>query len=205
MGKITEITKQKNKSRLNVFIDGDFACGLNELTVLKYSLKVGDEIEQNELEEIQMKSEEQSAMDNAMKYATTYVKSEAQMRAYLFQKGYMSSLVDKILTKLKYYGYINDEKLAYSYVSFNKEKKGVNKIKLDLLKMEIDREIIDNALEEIDDIDQQTACEKYAQKYMKTHKNAQKQKLMAHLYSKGFSMSDIYKTVDNFEFEGGEI
>ena len=205
MGRITEITKQKNKSRVNVFIDGSFACGLNELTLLRYSLKVGDEIDSEELEKIQVKSEEQSAIDNAMKYATTYLKSEMQMRAHLTQKGYVGVLIDKIMDKLKYYGYINDEKLAISYVSFNKEKKGVNKIILELIKMGIDKEIIDCAIDEITNEDQESACEKCANKYLKTHKNAQKQKVMAHLYSKGFSMSDIYKTVDNLEFEGGEI
>lgn len=205
MGKITDITKQKNKSRVNVFVDGSFACGLNELTLLKYSLKIGDEISSEELEEIQIRSEEQSATDNAMKYATTYIRSENQMRAYLIQKGYVDTLVEKIISKLKYYGYINDEKLAISYVLSNKDKKSAGKIKFDLIKMEIDKQIIDLALEEIDGEDQLFACEKSAQKYLRTHKNAQKQKLMAHLYSKGFSMSDIYSVVDDIEREGGEL
>lgn len=203
MGRITDITKQKNKSRVNVFVDGSFACGLNELTLLKYALKIGDEIDSEQLEKIQIKSEEQSATDGAMKYATTYVRSENQMRAYLLQKGYVDALVEKIMDKLKYYGYINDEKLALSYAGANKDKKSVNKIKYDLIKMEIDKQIIDLALEEIDSEDQHSACEKCAQKYVRAHKNAQKQKVMAHLYSKGFSMSDIYSVVDDIEFIGG--
>ena len=45
MGTITDLSHQKkNKDRVNVYIDGSFACGLDALTVVKNRLTVGTEI-----------------------------------------------------------------------------------------------------------------------------------------------------------------
>ena len=42
---ITSITKQKKGERVNIFLDGEFYCGLDGLTMLKFGLKEGMEIE----------------------------------------------------------------------------------------------------------------------------------------------------------------
>ena len=45
MGKITDIKPQaRNKSRVSVYIDGRFCCGLEKITAALHRLKIGDEI-----------------------------------------------------------------------------------------------------------------------------------------------------------------
>ena len=58
MGKITDIKSQaRNKSRVSVYIDGRFCCGLEKLTAALHRLKIGDEIEPEELEKAVSESE----------------------------------------------------------------------------------------------------------------------------------------------------
>ena len=199
MAKITDITKQKRGNRVNLFLDGSFFCGLDELTVAKARLKIGDEISAEQIEEIQTASEEQTASDKAMAYASKYRKSVKQIKRYLLDKGYLASLVEKIVAKLEYYGYVDDKKLALDYVRYNASSRGKNKIKADLIRMEIDKEIIDDVMDEIDS--QQDACALAAEKYLRSHKNADGRKLYAHLQAKGFTYSDIRKVVSDVDWE----
>lgn len=68
MGTITEISHQKkNKARVNVYIDGSFACGLEALTVVKNRLEAGMEIDEAELAAIQSESEGGRAFERAVK------------------------------------------------------------------------------------------------------------------------------------------
>ena len=42
---ITKIETQKNKSRVNIFVDDSFFCGLNKETAILFGLKENKEIE----------------------------------------------------------------------------------------------------------------------------------------------------------------
>lgn len=196
---ITSITKQKKGERVNIFLDGEFYCGLDGLIMLKYGLKEGKEIDEEEIESIHLQSERQSATDKAFAYAIKYFKPEKKVREHLKEKGYLPSLIDEIISKLKDYGYVDDEKYATTYVSINAERKGVNRIKVDLLNAGISPSIVSMALEELDD--QYKACLKYAQKYANNHNPLDKNKLMRHLYSKGFSFEDIKRACNNLQEE----
>ena len=202
MAIITSIIKQKKGERVSVFIDGEFYCGLDCLTLLKYSLKEGMDIDPEILSSIQVESERQSATDKAFAYATRYFKPERKVREYLKEKGYLRELIDEIIAKLKDYGYVDDEKYAATYVSVNAERKGVNKIKMDLLSAGIPQDIVALAIEELDG--QYGACLKYAKRYALNHQPLDKNKLMRHLYSKGFSFEDIKRACNNLDEEEDE-
>lgn len=200
---ITSITKQKKGERVNVFLDGEFYCGLDGLTMLKFGLKEGMEIEESEIDKIHLQSERQSATDKAFAYATKYFKPEKKVREHLKDKGYIPALIDEIISKLKDYGYVDDEKYATTYVSINAERKGINRIKVDLLNAGISPSIVSMALEELDD--QYSACLKYAKRYANSHNPLDKNKLMRHLYSKGFSFEDIKRACNNLDKEDDEL
>jgi regulatory protein len=201
MGKITEIKTQKNKNRVSVFIDGEFVCGIQTLTAVKYGVKEGAEFSVSRLTQIAEESDKQVASDKAMDYIQRRARSKKQMQKYLLGKDYSPALVDMIIKKLEYYGYIDDRKLALSYVGLKKDSRGVNRIRADLMRMEIDKEIIDDALSSASS--QYEACLKYAQKFMKSKKNPTKPKLYAHLVGKGFAYDDIARAVSTFDFKGG--
>lgn len=202
MAIITAITKQNKGDRFNIFVDGDFYCGLDALTLLKHSLKEGLSVDVDKLDQIQIQSERQKATDNAFNYATRYFKPERKVRQHLLDKGYVKDLVDEIILKLKDYGYVDDEKYALQYVSINSERKGINRIRAELLNAGISQENVDNALSTLDS--QYDACKKYAIRYANSHQPLDKNKLFRHLYSKGFTFDDIKQAYDNLDIDEDE-
>ena len=51
MKRVTNIQPQKNKKRVNVFLDGEFYMGMELYTIMKYRIKVGNTYNENELKE----------------------------------------------------------------------------------------------------------------------------------------------------------
>ena len=134
MPKITDMQIQKNnKTRANVYVDGEFAFALEMLTVMKLGLKIGQEVSQERLAEAIFDSEKSVAFERAMDYLGRGLKTAKQMRDYLEKKGYEKSVVEYVITKLKEYRYIDDEAYAKLYVERNVSTKGDRRLKQELI------------------------------------------------------------------------
>ena len=134
MPKITDMQIQKkNKTRANVYIDGEFAFALEMLTVMKLGLKIGQEVSQDRLSEAIFDSEKSVAFEKAMDYLGRGMKTAKQMRDYLDKKGYDSRVVEHVVTKLKEYRYIDDDAYAKLYVERNAATKGDRRLKQELI------------------------------------------------------------------------
>ena len=66
MAVITKIEEQKNKKRVNIFVDDAFFCGLNKETAVIFRLKVGLEVDDNKLKEAVFESEVKSAFEKGL-------------------------------------------------------------------------------------------------------------------------------------------
>lgn len=202
MAKITDIKPQtKNKSRANIFVDGEYFCALEKLTVLEHRLKVGDEIDGDKLRAAIADSERTAAFDRAAKYVGLRPRTEKEMREYLTEKGYDEDTVDYVVEKLKSYGYIDDAEFCRVYIDYVSSRYGKRKIEADLKAKGVSREIIDAALEEADD--QSEAVARLSEKYLRTHPPDMR-KLIAYLMSKGFDYETIKKGTANIDLGGDD-
>ena len=191
MGKITEISPQaKDKTRVNVYIDGAFVCGLSLETAVKYRLKAGAEIDEERLKEIEFDSEKQSALEKAVQHISKSMKTEREIALFLSRKGYGDAVVSFILEKLKSYGYADDAADARAYVSAQKGKKGARLIGAALRAKGVREETIADALRDVEQDGE--AARKAAEKYMRGKGREEKeiQKLYRHLISRGFSYEE---------------
>ena len=67
MAVITDIQPQvKDKTRVNVYLDGRFCCGLDFVTLAEYRLKIGQEITEERLAEIQLAAEKEKAFQRRL-------------------------------------------------------------------------------------------------------------------------------------------
>ena len=106
MKTITDLKPQlKNGKRVSVYLNGSYYCGLDLLTIMKYRLKVGSEIEESELIEIQKNSEAQACFDSALNIISKSVKTEKEIVDKLTKKGYLKEIIDEVLVKLRSYGF----------------------------------------------------------------------------------------------------
>ncbi len=189
MNEITAITPQmKDKKRCNVYIDGRFCCGLTLEAAVKYRLKAGEIVSPERLEEIQLESEKNTALDKALTHISASKKTEKQVRDFLKGKGYLPAVCDYVLEKMRGYGFIDDKEYAQDYVGFAASKKGGRLIKMELKAKGLAEEDIDEALASIDTDEQEGAAVRILEKYMrgKTPDRETLAKAYRHLLSKGF-------------------
>ena len=127
------------------------------------------------------------------------VKTEKQVRDKLISKGYLGEIVDKVIEKLKEYGYVDDGDFSSRYVSTYKGVKGRLLIKNELRKKGVSDTHVQEALSSIDS--QEEAAKKLAEKYLK-NKEITKQNLLKcykYLLSKGFDYDDSKSAISSFE------
>lgn len=201
MDKITKIEQQKrNPKRCNIYINDIFAFGLDAEIIYTHSLRVGLEITPDFINEILKREDQIKANNYATNLISKYTKTEKELRNKMKEKGYEEDIINETVRLLVKYGYINDENYAKVYISdkHNFSKEGKNKIKLNLIRKGIDKDIIEKYLEEnIDnDLEYKNALEIAIKKHNSIKNldlNTKKRRLISLLQRKGFSFEIISK------------
>lgn len=193
MPTITDIEIQKkNKDRVSVFLDGEFFCGLDTFTMQKHFLSIGKQVSKEKLLEAVFESEVESAFEKSMRQIESRLKSEKEIRDYLDGKTYKEEVIEATVDRLKRYNYINDGEFCRQYINSYLNRWGRKKIEYMLKSLVLDKEVFNNALEEVPC--QVEVCYKLAIKHIgsKDFDYTQKQKTFSHLMQKGF-ISDVIK------------
>lgn len=145
---ITELSVQKNNAkRCNLYLDGEFFCGIELITVMQNRLKVGDKILEERLRDILEQSEREQAMNKAVAYVSKGMHTAKQVEKYLKDKKYPDFIVKQVLQRLIDVGYIDDGSFAKSYVNGRKNVKGARLLKAELKLKGVAESVIDEALE----------------------------------------------------------
>ena len=151
---ITEIRKQIGKKDFySIFVDGQFVCSLDEFSIYKHKMTEGSLIDKQLLEDIQSESMTDVAFSSSVDLLSKMMKTEKQLREYLYKKGYLKKVVDTVVEKLKEYRYLNDEYFAECFVKQKINSCGKFKIKNELKLKGIDEEIINKLLDEMENQD----------------------------------------------------
>lgn len=100
-------------------------------------------------------------MINSRNYALKLIeirdRTEKELRTKMCEKGYDEETIENEIAFLKEYGYINDNRYAGHFIgdAINLKKWGKGRIRTELLRKGIDREMLENLLEdaffEVDD------------------------------------------------------
>lgn len=204
--RITKIEQQKkNIKRYNVYIDGEYRCSV-ENDIL-HELGLSEEMELNELEFnktmeiIQYKG----ALRAALYILARAPKTELEIEKRLIDKQHAPRAIKQAIIYLKEIGYINDESYAESYIRSIKDVTGISRrsIYQKLANKGIDKEIIQQKLDE-SDIDDYASAIKAAKKKVLTLKGnsrEKKSKLLNFLYRKGFGIDVCKRTAEALDLE----
>lgn len=138
---ITAIEAQKrNKDKVNLYLDGEFACSLTAESVVRARLKIGQELSEEKLREILATSETELAFKKALDYISRAMKTEKQVKDYLCLKGFDALAAERAVEKLKEYKYADDLQFAALYVEMNGRQKGARRIKAELMQRGLTRQ-----------------------------------------------------------------
>lgn len=203
--KITKIEPQKrNKDRFSLFIDDEFYMGIDQDVIIKHYLTKGMEVDEKFLNEI-IKTEEQNKSNNtALNYISFKPRSEKEVRTKLKDKEFDEDIIDNTIAFLYKYNYLNDYDYGKSLINDKKnfKKAGKNLLKQELYKKGIDKDTIEELIEESYDYDEEYEMA-YAVAIKKYNliKNEDKNSIYRKLYSllgrKGYAFDIINKVVKN--------
>ena len=196
---ITAIEAQKrNKDKVNLYLDGEFACSLTAESVVRARLKIGQELSEERLREILATSETELAFKKALDYISRAMKTEKQVKDYLCLKGFDALAAERAVEKLKEYKYVDDLQFAALYVEMNGRQKGARRIKAELMQKGIDETKAEQALLMLSEERSSESAAALADKFMRGKANDFKNlvRLSRFLAARGFDYETINQIVD---------
>ncbi len=203
--KITALKLQKrNRQRVNVYLDGEFAFGLSR--ILTAWLQVGQEISDEKIAELQAEDSLEVAYQQALKFLNYRQRSEAEVRKNLESHQVSEANIENILERLRRGGLIDDGQFASSWVENRSEfhPRSKRALSFELRQRGLDQKAIDQALEEVDDEEMAyRAGLKQARKYQALEWPDFREKLTNFLLRRGFHYEVISQVVRRIWEEQG--
>jgi regulatory protein len=202
MPQITEIKPQKSKKRVNIYIDGVFSFGLDLENFIVLGLKVGKELNEEEIAEIVKKAEFSKVFDKIIRFGMMRPRSEKEFRDWLRKYQVHESMHAELFKKLTRLELLDDPKFARWWITqrgtFKPRSK--NALKYELLQKGIHREIISDALLEIK-VDEMSLAKELVLKKKRMWENREpaeaKKKIQMILAGKGFGWNVAKKIIDD--------
>lgn len=207
--KITKIEPQKrNRKRMSVYIDGAFAFGVDMEVAYVCGLKEGLEVDKEWIDAVVQKEELLRAQNYALNLLSFRARSEKEIAERMAQKGYEPFIIDKTIAYLKEQGYINDKAFAEAFIKDKLELNGHgrNRIRWELYKKGVSRELVDELLEKVVTPDEEyekakMLAERKMKLWQKDSKPVQYRKLSGLLARKGYSFDLVSKVARELVYE----
>lgn len=106
--------QSRNKARVNVYLDGQFAFGLAKIEAAR--LRVGQELDEAAMARVRKADEVEQAYERALKLLATRPRSEAEVRRRLREHEVAESVVEEVLVRLRRAGLADDGAFANYWV-----------------------------------------------------------------------------------------
>ena len=142
--KIQAVTKQKYRIEL----DGQPAFVVYKGELSRYGIKEGHEILQPVYEELVGQVLTKRAKLRAMHLLESMDRTRAELEKKLQSSEYPGEAVAEALAYVESFGYLDDKRYARHYVECKKEGRGKARLKMELAQKGVDRNIIEEVLDE---------------------------------------------------------
>jgi regulatory protein len=152
---ITAINAGKNTrfKRSNIFLDGKFAFSLDNEVIAKETLSVGRELSQGEITALAGADIFQRCLNAAFHFLSYRPRSESEIKERLERQGFDIENIERVLSHLKRLELVDDTAFA-KFWQENRDSfrpRSQRMVKLELRRKGISTEVIDEAVEGIDD------------------------------------------------------
>ena len=197
MAKITGLKLQKrNKERVNVYLDGEFAFGLSRIVAAW--LRTGQELSDEKIAELKAQDDVEVALQRALNFLSYRPRSEKEVRQNLKKHKYHEGVIDEIIDRLKRGGLVNDATFADLWVENRSEfrPRGERMLRAELRLKGIPDEIISGVVEDLDETSLAAkAAKKKARRYRDLEWEEFRKKLYGFLARRGFHYGIISDVV----------
>ena len=199
--KITSI-KLKSPQNTNIFLVAvdDTQYVFHSDVIVKYGMSVGKEFDNKLFFDLLEESDYIICLNKSMEYISSKLKTTKQLKDYLYNKGYKTGTINRVVEKLNEYQVLNDSNFANAYIDSNSSRLSKRNLQNKLAEKGIKKDIAQSLLQDINDDE---VCKKMAQKFMKNKEYTKQNldKLIRHLQYKGFDWDSISKVLQDFKVE----
>lgn len=180
--------QKKDPNRVNVYVDGKFAVGLDVNAVISLGLHNGQEISSERMGELLSQSEFGKAFNLALNFLSFRPRSEWEIRTRLKLK--KASNIEEVIQKLQSLGQVDDVAFAKWFVDQRRtyKPKGKRALVSELLQKGVAKKIIDQAL--VGDVSELQQAQALAEKKF-AKKELDPEKVSRFLVSRGFDWETI--------------
>ena len=201
---ITAVKPQKNKKRVNVYLDNKFGFGLDLENFVKLDLKVEQELTDEQVGKIVKEAEFQKVYDKLLRFSTLRPRSEKELKGWLKKYKVHLSLHNDLFNRLKHLDLLNDNKFAQWWVEQRMEfsPRGKRALIAELRQKGINRDLIIQLVNEsVSQGDEEKTARKLLQKkkykWERLQKLEAKKKMSEFLARKGFGWEVIKNAIDD--------
>ncbi len=189
-GVITALkVQQKNKDRVNVFIDGHFAFGLAAIEAVR--LRVNQALSDDEIAALQNRDEAQKAHESALRLLDRRPRSVDEIRRHLQGKKVDAAIIDQVIERLSGVGLLDDREFARYWLENRSDfrPRGQRALRQELRLKGISDDLVAEVLSEGHDEDEAAyrAALIQARKIRSQDALEFRRKLESHLARRGFS------------------
>ena len=197
--------KKLKDNRYQVSIKGSEDIVLFDDTIVKYNLLVNKTLDNKKYEEIINYNNELLGYYKAIKYIGLKMRTKKEITDYLKKNDFPLNTIDLTLKKLVRDGYIDDKKYTKAYIidQLNLTLNGPDKIKLNLKKLGVEEDYIDDELNKINSSIWNDKINKIIEKKLKISKCSKqifKRKLEQYLYNNGYYKNQYIDLLANIDF-----
>ncbi|MCA9912387.1 MAG: RecX family transcriptional regulator, partial [Anaerolineae bacterium] len=189
MPEVTRLERQeKNAERVNIYLDGEFAFGLNEMDAAR--LRIGQELTPEVLAELQHSDAIEKAVERAVNLLSYRPRSTGEIREKLTEKEIPEAAIDAAISKLTRLGYLDDHQFARFWVEdrLRNRPRGRRALQFELRQKGIADSLINEVLDDL--LDESQAAYEAAESRVRRMRGATrqefKQKVGAFLQRRGF-------------------
>jgi regulatory protein len=195
---ITALVEQKkDPNRINVFLDGSFAFGLNRLVAAW--LEVGQTLSERRIEQLLHQNIHEKALQGAFHYLSFRNRSEFEIRNNLIKKGFNTVVINDVMEEMKEKRLIGDSQFAKEWVDnrVSSKPKGRRLLEFELRQKKVDQAIIDQVLIDFPDEESLSiqAGRKVANRYARLEYTVFRKKVSDYLLRRGFDYEVIQKAI----------
>lgn len=205
-GTITALEFQKrNKERVNVYLDGQFAFGLAAIEAVH--LRVGQTLSDEDIARLCGKDEVERRYEHALEFLSYRPRSEEEVRRNLRRKNAPAAVIEQVIERLTGAGLLNDREFARYWIEnrmqFN--PRGARALRQELREKGVPAAVIAEALA---GFDEEAAARRVAEEGARRMAHLApvefRRKMEAYLVRRGFSRAEIAPLIEELEASRSE-
>ena len=203
-GQITAIRIQKrNPNRASVFIDGEFAFGLEITEAARLSR--GQHLDDHEIAALQSADEGERAYESALQFLSYRPRSRSEVVRRLAKHGFVEPAIEVAVERLTRSGLLDDRAFAEYWIG-NRERfkpRGRYALRHELRQKGVPSDIVDALLEDVDEADgAYRAAQQRLDRWKRLDGDTLYRKMSAYLQRRGFGYAVIQQVWERILAEG---